>query len=177
MAGESILTFETIGDTAVMGRLDAMSPAVAAALEVKVRAYTMKLSSYIQQDKLQGQVLKHQTGKLSRSITPEITEVSEARIAGRVFSAGDVKYAGFWEFGFTGSEEVKAHTRVTSNLFGKVVDSYTQSVSAHTRQVNQAPRSFMRTGLADMAAEIERGLMRTAVKAMRTSDPAADGDL
>ena len=164
-----MITVDEIGVTEVIARLDGMSPAVAAALETKVRAYTQKLAGHIQQDKLQGQVLNHRSGALSRSITPEMMEASEALVAGRVFSAGDVKYAAFWEFGFQGDETVREHTRTM--VFGRTVDPFI--VPEFTRHVDQAPRSFMRTGLADMAAEIERGLMRTVVLAMRTSDPNA----
>jgi hypothetical protein len=40
-------------------------------------------------------------------------------------------------------------------------------VRAHTRKVDQAPRSFMRSALADLASGFEQELIATALGAMK----------
>lgn len=162
-----MFTFEVIGDRAVALRLDRMPAALRAALNVKVKMLALKLQSWVQTKKLQGQVLRHQTGALSRSIQNEVVSTASA-VIGKVFSAGDVKYARFWELGFHGTEVVREHTRTITQVFGRPVEAVVQRVRQHTRQVDQAPRPFMRPSLKEMTPEIRDTLRDTVVQTMRT---------
>jgi hypothetical protein len=157
---------EIIGDRAVVARIDRLPAALRAKLEVQVRYLAIKLQSWIQQRKLQGQVLRHQTGALSRSIQQDVKTTASA-VVGMVFSAGDVKYARFWELGFTGVEQVKAHMRTVTQVFGRSVPAKTQSVRAHDRKVDQAPRPFMRPSLVEMTPEIKKRLRDTVIGTTR----------
>jgi hypothetical protein len=78
-----------------------------------------------------------------------------------------VKYAGFWEFGFHGSQNVRAHQRMVSMVFGREVPTFAQQVSAHTRRVDQDARSFMRSSLSEMSDKIRTTLTNSVVEAMR----------
>lgn len=160
-----ILNVTLVGNQELILRMEAMPGMVRDALKVKVRELGTRLQEHIVRDKLHGQVLGQRSGQLARSIQVRTESSGETEIA-IVYSASDVKYAGFWEFGFHGTETVRAHDRVTTTLFGKAVDAYTQHVGTYSRQVDQAPRSFMRTGLADLAPTFIDELKATVEKAM-----------
>ncbi len=161
-----MFTFQVIGDRAVIARLDRLPAALRAALEVKVKMLAIKLQSWVQRKKLQGQVLRHQTGALSRSIQHEVISTAAA-VIGKVFSAGDVKYAAFWEFGFHGVVVVKAHTRTVSQVFGHEVEAFSQNVRQHERHIDQAARPFMRPSLREMTPEIRETLRDTVLNTTR----------
>ena len=144
--------------------LDRIPSVVVEAVARKVSLLTGDLQAHIVRDKLQGQVLKHRTGALGRSIQ-HITKRNGDITTGEVFSSGDVKYAAIHEFGFHGTENVKQHIRTM--VFGKKVAPF--SVGPFTREMNMPERSFMRTGLADMAEEIVEGIRDAALKAARES--------
>lgn len=152
------------GDQQLIARLSRMPSAVHAALLTKIWALTLKLQAHIQRDKLSGQVLKVQTGALRRSIQTDVSD-SGSRIFGRVFSAGDVKYAAIHEFGgrtaahdiYPRKAEALHFMMGGREVFAKVV---------HHPGSQMPERSFMRTGLSDMAAEIESGLKQAVVGAL-----------
>jgi phage gpG-like protein len=110
------------------------------------------LSNKIKFEKLSGQVLKNRTGTLRRSITPTVKEGGSS-VTGEV--ATNIEYAGVHEFGYSGSQSVKAHLRTIKQAFGRPLKSpVTQNVSAHSRHVNFPERSFMRTALNEMEPQI-----------------------
>ncbi len=156
-----MFTAELVGDKALVQRVEEMPVSVRTALTAKAHQLAINLQGHIIRDKLSGQVLKQRSGALARSIQQEVT-TEDLSVYGRVFSAGDVKYAAFWENGFHGTETVKQHFRTV--LFGKTVDAF--SVGPFQRKVDQNARSFMRTGLADMAAEITMGLKQAVVEGL-----------
>ena len=131
--------------------LDGLPPQVIEAVAKKVRALAENLRHHIVADKLQGQVLRHRSGALGRSIQTETT-TSGATTTGEVFSAGDVKYAAIHEFGFHG---VESCVSVLGNPF--------------TRNVNMPERSFMRSSLADHAEIIVAGIREAATAGARAA--------
>lgn len=156
-----MFTVEVVGTNAVIARMDRMPPAVHATLLVTIQRLALKLQAHVQRDKLQGQVLNHRTGRLSRSIQQRIESGLEF-VLGYVFSAGDVKYARRHELGYDGEEVVKEHTRTM--LFGKTVDPFL--VPSFTRHAHTPERSFLRSSLRDMAVEIERDMKRAVVRGL-----------
>ena len=151
-----------VGDAEVVAALESMPGAVREALVTEITKLTLDLRSYIVSDKLHGQVLNQRTGNLAGSIKAGDPIVEGDTVRGEVFSSGDVKYAGFWEFGFTGDETVQAHQRLYTSVYDGKGEKTIASVGTYTRHVDQAPRSFMRTGLADQSESIIQGL-RNAV--------------
>jgi phage gpG-like protein len=145
--------------------LQRIPPEVATAVAAKVRALTVNLQHHIVADKLQGQVLNHRSGALGRSIQ-QVTETHGDVAEGRVFSAGDVKYAAIHEFGgktpahdiFPKKAEALAFMMGGEQVFAKVVH--------HPGSVIPE-RSYMRSGLYDMAEEIIAGIRDAAASGAR----------
>lgn len=148
-----------------IARLSSMPASVHALVLLKVRGLALRLQAHIQQDKLSGQVLKVQTGALRRSITQQVIDGGTS-IIGRVFSSGDVKYAAIHEFG----GQTKAHIIEPrkgealafmmggNQIFAKVV---------HHPGSKMPERSFMRSGLADMASDIQSELKAAVIQGLR----------
>ena len=160
-----ILNVTVVGDRELVLKLQKMVPAVVAALYVKTYALALKLQAHIQRNKLSGQVLNVKTGALRRSIQTRV-ERSAAHVTGLVYSSGDVKYAGIHEFGGrTKPHDIfprKAKALAFAGSGGGMVFA---SVVHHPGSV-MPMRSFMRTGLGDMQAQISRELKETVVQTM-----------
>ncbi len=98
--------------------LNAASRGLARGLEIAV--------GIIQRDFLSGprpSKLDVRTTRLRNSITKRVDVVSKRGVLGRVGS--NVAYAGFHEFGYHGTQQVRAHTRVLRevNNAGELVDT------------------------------------------------------
>jgi phage gpG-like protein len=115
------------------------------------------ISGYIKDSKLSGQVLKVQSGRLRRSVSPTV-ESSGSTISAISTSGGtNVRYARPHEYGFQGTVNVSAHTRMQTMAFGRPMDPREVFVKAHPMKMNLPERSFMRSGLSDKApTEIAR---------------------
>lgn len=160
-----IVTVDIVGDDKVIARLESMPPAVNQALYVKVLALALKLEAYIKTRKLDGQVLNRKSGALSRSIQNRV-ERSLQSVMGFVFSAGDVKYAAIHEYGGkTSPHIIRAKNAKMLAFMGK------GGTKVFAKQVNHPGskmpmRSYMRTGLSDMTAEISTGMKEAVVRAV-----------
>lgn len=121
----------------------------------------IKLQRKVKEEKLSGQVLKNRTGRLRRSITGK-TEGEGTQLYGIVGT--NVEYAAVHEYG--GPVTIKAHLRTITQAFGKTLrQPVTFSVRAHT--VNYKQRSFLRSALIEMSAEIKQELTQAMRKAMK----------
>lgn len=145
------------GNIAVTGRLDNVPVKLRLALRKKVSYLTLYLESYIKTQKLSGQVLNVVTGRLRRSIFSKVVEANDL-ISGQVASSGDVKYAAIHEYGFDGTETVRAHTREIKQAFGRAITPKTVFVDSFTRQMHMPERSFMRSSFSDLKDMLKRGL-------------------
>lgn len=141
--------------------LDSVPDAVVRAVGKKMRIITVDLQGYVVSQKLQGQVLNHRSGKLSRSIQQAV-ETEGTKVTGDVFSAGDVKYAGIHEFGGV----IPAHDIEAKNakalafmIDGKMV--FAKRV--HIPDVTMPERSYLRSSLADKKDEIVAGIQAAAL--------------
>ncbi len=115
----------------------------------------MALQGDIQHDKLSGQALRVQSGKLKSSIAVE-TKKSATGVTATVFT--DLDYAGAQEYGFTGTVNVRASLRVIKQAFGRPIAAKTIAVRAHSRRMDLPERSFLRSALDDMAPDISAGV-------------------
>lgn len=147
-----MLNLTLVGTKELQLELDAMPTAVRSILRTKLHSLQIELKTHIR-DKLSGQVLNVVTGALRRSITAApLAEIGDTIVA-EVFSSGDVKYAGIHEFGGkTAAHDIypkdaqALHFMMGGNeIFAKVV---------HHPGSRMPERSFMRSGLADMATRI-----------------------
>ena len=126
-----------------------------------VTKLALMLEGYVKTQKLSGQVLNKQTGRLMSSIHNDITDQGTS-IIGRVFSAQPMPYAAIHEFGFSGSETVRAHIRTM--VFGREVGPFT--VPSFTRQMNMPERSFMRSSLKENEQRIIQDINTAVDKAV-----------
>lgn len=149
----------TVTDAAVRAKLGSMSSRVHSSILREVTRLTLRLERHIKQDKLLGQVLNRKTGALGRSIHSAVTD-EPARITGRAYSSGDVKYAAIHEYGGRTKAHLIQATRakalMMSDHYGEL--AFFKSVS-HPGSV-MPERSFMRSALRDMQDDIIAGLKR-----------------
>lgn len=161
------------GKTELVQRLDRMPAALNAVLQVKVASLQHLLEVRIK-SKLQNKVLRVRRGKLMASIHSPPLTVTDATVTARVVSSGDVKYAAIHEFG-----GVINHPGGTAYYPGR--DGKAQFLSNATaakmealgrilprtrpHQIRMPERSFMRSSLGEMAAQISEEIKRSAVEA------------
>lgn len=162
-----MITVALVGKDKVVAQLRSIPPAVATQLLAKVWSIAIMLQSYIRSEKLSGQVLNVVSGALRRSINVDVKQ-DATQVLGRVFSSGDVKYAGIHEFGGT----TKAHT-----IMPRKADALAFMINGKqvfARKVNHPgsvmpERSFMRSGLSDKAAEIAAQLKEGVTLGLRVA--------
>jgi phage gpG-like protein len=169
-----------VGSKEIAQRLRASGGALMDTIAGRVQALAIRLQGYIVTNKLSGQVLNvgkaypgHTPGQLRSSITSAIDR-NDPVITGRVFSAGDVKYAAIHEFGGTihhpgGTayyiDRSTGLARFVSNSSGAA--EYLPRTRPH--DIVMPERSFMRTGLADFKPTIVEELAAVATMALRAA--------
>jgi len=124
---------------------------------------TLNLLTKVKRDKLSGQVLNVRTGRLRRSINQKVTTV-DGLVVGTVGT--NVEYAAVHEYGFKGAVSVKEHLRTIKMAWGVPIPPKRVTVSAHNRNMNLPMRSFLRSALSDMDAEIMTELRASVGRAI-----------
>lgn len=142
-----------------------MPAAIRAALVPRVTALALILQAHIQKNKLSGQVLNVVSGALRRSIHSTGAIETDTGVYGEVRSSGDVKYARIHELG----GRTKAH--VIEPVKAKALAFMFNGKMSFFARVNHPgsvipERSYMRTGLADKAAEIQTSLKMGVIEGM-----------
>jgi len=147
------VTFTLIGREEALARgpniYGAMKEHVRAALEGEMR----RVSEYVRLNKLQGQVLNHRTGALSRAVTGQIVSETDEQIVGQVGVKG-IPYAGVHEFG--GVFNIPGHFRTQTMAFGRPMIPTLVAVRPH--QATFPQRSFLRTSADENKAAVESKL-------------------
>ena len=144
------ISITIVGAKEVAAKFAAMPNKLHQELLKTITSLSLDLQQHVVQDKLQGQVLNHITGRLASSIHADLPPKQTAdSIIGRVYSAG-CNYAAIHEFGFSGAETVREHIR--THVFGREVAPFT--VPSFTRTMNMPERSFLRSSLKDMEPQI-----------------------
>jgi len=153
------------GDRELVTHFDAMPGAVRQALQVKVTSLALRLEALVKTGKLDGQVLKRRTGALARSIHNVVT-VSESSVIGKVYSAGDVKYARIHEYGGTTPPHIIEPKKAAVLAFmgpGGMV--FAKRVNHPGSKMPE--RSFLRSALHDMSVTISTEMKSAVVNAVR----------
>lgn len=123
---------------------------------------------------LSGQALDKRTGRLINSINLRQVERGNEMTA---IVGTRVPYGRFWELGFHGSEHVRDYVRRLSgrSTFGRFVERKRAKLSqgigfvrAHTRNVNQPARPFLKPGLDLSRAFIREEFERATVEIGQT---------
>ena len=155
-----------VGDDRVKAFLGTRFPAAQKAIYRTMTRLVLKLSRKIKEEKLTGQVLKNQSGRLRRSINPDVFE-SGTNIVGQV--ATNVEYASAHEYGFKGPVTIKEHLRMQVKAFGKAMKNPRKVVvKQHTANMNFPERSFMRTALEEMRPEIRAAFEGALAEVIKT---------
>lgn len=142
----------SVDDTKVKAWLSEMPEKIRGRLTLTVYSLAEKLRNHVVNDKLMGQVLNRRTGRLGQSIQQRV-ESTDSSVTGIVYSAGDVPYARIQEYG----GRTAAHVIEAKN--GKALAFMMGDKQVFARRVNHPgsnipERSYMRSSLADMKAEI-----------------------
>lgn len=143
-----MISVQIIGTEKVVGKMKRLTDTARIRLLTEVNAIAAKLVRGVKESKLTGQVLHVRTGRLRRSIHQTVRS-SNTEVTGIVGT--NVVYAHAHEYGFEGDESVRGHLRRAKS--GKKFP-----VRPFTRHVNLPARSFLRSALQDMKAEIRQRL-------------------
>ena len=147
-----MITGQVLGAGKVVADLNAVASGAPERVFRTVQSLGLELLAKVKGDKLTGQVLKVQTGRLRRSVN-EKTTVSGAAVTSTVGT--NVVYGRFWELGFSGDVNVRAHVRKTAK-------GAQAMVRAHQRRVNQPARPFLKPALEEMRARVLQQLTQAA---------------
>jgi len=155
-----MLTLSVDGADALRARLDAYPAALADALAGKTRELASALADKVKYEKLAGEVLNSRSGALAASIAAEVSGDGED-IAATVGSFGDVKYAAIQEYGGkTGAHEILPSN---ASVLAFVADGAMHFARKVEHPGSTIPeRSYLRSSLDEMSAEIVAALAATA---------------
>ncbi len=148
------------GGNELAAKIRQMPYKVNKSLTKAITILTFQLKDYIIRNKLSGQVLNHRTGALWRSIQAAPVQSSGTEIVGKVFSAGDVKYAAIHEYGGTikhpGGTPYFINDVGMASFVNKLDNPNLPVTKAHDIPMPQ--RSFMRSSLKDFQNKIQSTL-------------------
>jgi phage gpG-like protein len=155
-----------VGDDLVKARFEKLGPESHSRVAREVQRLTINLQSKVVNEKLSGQVLKNRTGTLRRSITQKVEDTGD-RITGIVGAdMNTARYAAAHEYGFTGTVNVREHARRITQVFGRPVTPHEIIVGAHSMRMNLPERSYLRSSLSEMEADILAGLNEAVAEAI-----------
>lgn len=172
-----MISAKLTGDQALIARLNRMPTAVHTRLAETVKGWSIRLTAYVKDQKLSGQVLHVRSGTLRRKIHPIFTDTDVAVTGG---AGVKLAYARLHEFGFDGMETVRAHVRrvASRSARGWVLTSYTDAkrtqvaqgiafVRSFQRHVKMPERSYLRSSLRDNAPAIMTDLRAAVAEGLR----------
>lgn len=166
-----IINVTITGASQLIGRVKGLPRAIEQALALKVKMLALKLEALVKTGKLNGQVLNRITGALARSIHNDVVQKG-AVVVGRVFSSGDVKYAGIHEYGGTinhpgGTAYIMNPKKAQTMMFVSNKNATGGMPRTKPHQINIPERSFLRSSLNQMSQEISLGMKKAVVGAIQ----------
>lgn len=102
-------------------------------------------------DNLAGAVLQTRSGRLAAAIDADVAAAGNGMAVS--VAVGGVPYAAYQEYGFHGTESVRAHLRTIKEAFGRAVAPRPVAVRSYTRRVDYPAHSYLRSALADIAPD------------------------
>jgi hypothetical protein len=123
-------------------------------LEARLAAVMQRLGSELQdrvRDQLSGGALRQRSGRLASGIELDIASAGNS-IAVSI-DAGGVPYAAYEEYGFHGTETVRAHLRTIREAFGRAIAPRTIAIQSYARRVDYPAHSFLRSALSEIAPD------------------------
>lgn len=142
----------TVDTSAVGPFLESRTSQIRAALVARMDYWSLRLQQIIVDEKLQGQLLNHVTGKLGDSVRPRETAVTPAEITGGVTAGGGpVPYARPLEYGSQAHSIVPVRAKAL-HFFVEGKEIFTQ----HVNHPGNRAYAFMRGTLDENAARIQQ---------------------
>lgn len=133
------------------------------ALAKKIDLLHFKVQSKIVTGKLQGQVLKHRTGKLAGSIRVIPATITETTVVGYVQGGGGPAWYGILhEYG--GTFQASRHSTASFAMVKGKLKASLQRVMKTNYTITFPERSFMRSTMDEMTSEIIAGLNATVTE-------------
>jgi hypothetical protein len=123
----------------LLARLDGTMQSLGLALQDRVR------------DKLGGEVLHSRSGRLAAGVAFDVASSGDS--ASVALGIADVPYAAYQEYGFHGTETVRAHLRTIKEAFGRAIAPRQVAVRSFARRVDYPAHSFLRSALAEIAPD------------------------
>jgi HK97 gp10 family phage protein len=161
-----MITGRVNGAEIAIGKLNKLSQGVEDMVARVVTRFSICLTARVK-EKLSDDVLHVRTGRLRRSIHGEVTH-APGTVSGTVGT--NVEYARRHEFGFVGTENVRASVRMQVKAFGKTMKNPRMvEVKAHQHKVNLPERSFLRSALNELAPELQQELYKEFGKEITAS--------
>lgn len=161
MTEEISINIESVGVEKLVARFDGYVGMLRPQLMTTMQTIVLFLAAYCKENKLSGQVLHRRSGTLSRSIKGAVTQTAGSivgDVASRDKGNAPLAYAAFWEYGFSGVENVREHVRkIASGPF----EGELTPVRAHVRNVNQAARPYMRPTRDENVGYVQEQLLAT----------------
>ncbi len=151
-------------------KLDGLPAAVVAALAAKSAALADQLLTLVHA-KLTGGVLQPRTGGLAASIGVDGPKVEGARVVTTLFAGADLKYAAIQEYGGVTSPHDILPSRAKALAFLAGGEQVFARIVHHPGSHIPA-RSYLRSSLAEMAAEIDAGMKSAVIDAIRAQTGA-----
>ena len=156
------ITAQVVGMQEVVARLAGESDRIHKRVRRAVERSGIEVQRLVKDSYLTGGALDVRTGRLRRSVTQETTD-DGTTIRSRVGT--NVAYGRFWELGFSGTEQVRAHMRANKagkmRIGGKLRKVMAMvPVRAHTREVHQRPRPFLGPALRMLSQATRERILR-----------------
>lgn len=123
-----------------------------------ITGYAIQLNDYVVTQKLSGHVLHHITGKLADSIHNDVAD-SGSSITGRVYSSGN-NYAAIHEYGGPVPDRYPVNAKAM-HFFAGGKEIFTK----FAKGFQMPERSYLRSSLADKAADITQGMKEAVMGA------------
>lgn len=155
-----------VGTEELKARFESMYPKARDSVRRAVSKLAIGLQRKVISEKLSGQVLKNRTGTLRRSIIERVEETDTA-ITGIVGT--NLVYAAVHEYGFSGTVNVREHTRRVTMAFGRTIAPVETTVRAHPMRMNLPERSYLRSSLRESQQTIEDGLSSAVKEAVESA--------
>lgn len=151
-------------DARVVAALREKAPRVEESLVRKMDSVTLRLQAHIVEDKLQGQVLQHRSGKLAGSIRQIPPTFDGQTVTGEVQGGGGPAFYGrAHEYGAHIPERLPVNARVL-HWTGPSGESV---FAMHAAAFDLPERSFMRSSLEDMGGSIVEELQAAAAEGIK----------
>jgi phage gpG-like protein len=160
-----MLSATLAGAEALGARLDGLPDAIVAAVAAKSAALADQLLTLVH-TKLAGGALQPRSGALAASIGVDGPRIEGDRVVTTLFAGGDLKYAAIQEYGGVTSPHDILPSRAKALAFLAGGEQVFAKIVHHPGSHIPA-RSYLRSSLAEMAAEIDAQMKAAVIGAVR----------